>query len=374
MRKILFSVIACLCVSHISAGILTYIEDVSGPVKKIKVTSNQLGMLRDWVYWYDSAGRLTEFANYHDGKHEEGSCYVRQYTSNNEYTDYYYDANGIIAGSYRITYLDSIGNKLYSKRYKNDELWHMDSIVYNEHGKEIEYYSMHDGVLSLRYTYEYDSLGRMSVKHFVTLGDNAKDTYEYLSNGDYIKYHFDKNGKKSYLKYLFNAQGHIIKTVGSYEKSRFEKLDSYGNWTIWKESLDIPIGHYEYTYERKIEYYPPIETDTVYLSSEQLPEFPGGQKAMFQYIVDNVVYPFNARTMGIEGRTVCQFIVNKSGDLADIVVVKSSGNEELDQEALRVLETMPRWIPGRSAGQIVRVKYTVPVTFKIAEQPSTSDQ
>lgn len=108
------------------------------------------------------------------------------------------------------------------------------------------------------------------------------------------------------------------------------------------------------------------ENDTIYLSSEQLPEFPGGQQAMFQYIADNVEYPVFARMNGIQGRTICQFIVNKNGSLSDIKILKSSGNKELDEEAVNVIASMPKWIPGRSAGEIVRVKYTIPVTFKIA--------
>ena len=105
------------------------------------------------------------------------------------------------------------------------------------------------------------------------------------------------------------------------------------------------------------------ENDTIYLSSEQLPEFPGGQQAMFQYIADNVVYPESARINGIQGRTICQFVVNKSGSLSDIKILKSSGNNELDEEAVNVIASMPKWIPGRSAGEIVRVKYSVPITF-----------
>ena len=129
------------------------------------------------------------------------------------------------------------------------------------------------------------------------------------------------------------------------------------------------IWSFSRTLTRTIEYYSPEETDTVYLSSEQLPEFQGGQKAMFQYISDNVIYPMSARKNGTQGRAVCQFVVNKSGDLVDFVVVKSSGDASLDQEAVRVLSSMPKWIPGRSNGEIVRVKYTVPVTFKINEIP-----
>ena len=115
------------------------------------------------------------------------------------------------------------------------------------------------------------------------------------------------------------------------------------------------------------------ENDTIYLSSEQLPEFPGGQQAMFQYIADNVEYPVFARMNGIQGRTICQFVVNKSGSLSDIKILKSSGNNELDEEAVNVIASMPKWIPGRSAGEIVRVKYTIPVTFKIAAQVPTND-
>lgn len=369
MKKLfLLFTIVFLYITRVQAdGIKTYIEDVSGPVKKVTVTSKQAGMMRNWVYWYDTAGRLIEEAYLRDGKPDD-DCFVRQYMSNDSYADYFYNELGFIDGCYRLTQLDSLGNKTYSIRFKDGKLWTKDSIVYNEQGKGIECYSLKDSVLTLRYTYEYDSLGRLYARHFPRLGNKAMDKYEYLDNGNYIKYHYDKDGKKSYAKHIFNKQGIRVKVVESIaqQKLYFKKFDEHGNWTLWRHIFDSPMGQFDYTYERNIEYYAPEENDTVYLSAEQLPEFPGGQQLMFQYIVDNVKYPTEARIKGIQGRTVCQFVVNKSGELTDVKIVKSSGNIDLDNEAIRVICSMPKWKPGRSAGEIVRVKYTVPVTFKIA--------
>lgn len=107
------------------------------------------------------------------------------------------------------------------------------------------------------------------------------------------------------------------------------------------------------------------EADAVYMVVDKMPEFPGGQQDLFNYLTDNVKYPAEAARRGLEGRTICQFVVEKDGSITDVKVVKSSGSSLLDKEALRVLRRMPNWIPGTMKGKPVRVKYTVPVNFFI---------
>ena len=107
------------------------------------------------------------------------------------------------------------------------------------------------------------------------------------------------------------------------------------------------------------------EEDVVFVVVESMPEFPGGQPALFKYLSENVKYPVIAQENGIQGRVICQFVVNKDGSIVDVEVVRSGGDPSLDNEALRVVRSMPKWKPGKQRGKTVRVKYTVPVNFKL---------
>ena len=105
------------------------------------------------------------------------------------------------------------------------------------------------------------------------------------------------------------------------------------------------------------------EEEVVFVVVESMPEFPGGQQALFKYLSENVKYPVIAQENGIQGRVICQFVVNKDGSIVDVEVVRSGGDPSLDKEAVRVIKTMPKWKPGKQRGKPVRVKYTVPVNF-----------
>ena len=107
------------------------------------------------------------------------------------------------------------------------------------------------------------------------------------------------------------------------------------------------------------------EEEVVFVVVESMPEFPGGQQALFKYLSDNIKYPVIAQENGIQGRVICQFTVNKDGSIVDIEVVRSGGDPSLDKEAVRVIKTMPKWKPGKQRGKPVRVKFTVPVSFKL---------
>ena len=110
---------------------------------------------------------------------------------------------------------------------------------------------------------------------------------------------------------------------------------------------------------------PPKEEDSkVFDVVEQMPSFPGGQAALMQWLASNMSYPVIAAENGVQGRVIVQFVVEKDGSVSDVQVVKSV-DPSLDKEAKRVVSAMPRWIPGKQNGAAVRVKYTVPVTFKL---------
>ena len=107
------------------------------------------------------------------------------------------------------------------------------------------------------------------------------------------------------------------------------------------------------------------DEDVVFVIVEKMPEFPGGQQALWNFLANNVKYPVIAQESGIQGRAVCQFIVNRDGSITDVEVVKSAGDPSLDKEAVRVMKLMPKWKPGIQNGKIVRVKYTLPVNFRL---------
>lgn len=104
--------------------------------------------------------------------------------------------------------------------------------------------------------------------------------------------------------------------------------------------------------------------EEVFMVAEQMPEYPGGMKEMLKFLQDNLKYPENAMKNNVQGRVIVQFVVEKDGTPTEFKVLRSV-DPDLDAEALRVLQTMPKWKPGMQRGEVVRVKYTVPVSFKL---------
>jgi protein TonB len=109
----------------------------------------------------------------------------------------------------------------------------------------------------------------------------------------------------------------------------------------------------------------PEEEQQIFQVVEDMPEFPGGTQALLQYLKKNIKYPTICQEQGIQGRVVVQFVVNKDGSIVDPEVIKPI-NPYLDKEALRVVSTMPKWKPGEQRGKPVRVKFTLPVQFKLS--------
>ena len=98
---------------------------------------------------------------------------------------------------------------------------------------------------------------------------------------------------------------------------------------------------------------------------ESMPQFPGGEQSMMEYIKNNIIYPANAKDRGIQGRVFVQFVVEADGSISGVQVLR--GIEELNDEAIRVIKTMPRWLPGKQRGDAVRVRNSVPVQFRLNE-------
>ena len=151
---------------------------------------------------------------------------------------------------------------------------------------------------------------------------------------------------KKFLLFIFTALVSIIVTP-VYGQVKQRKMESQGEVLKAKEVIAS------------------VEEEKVFDIVEQMPEFPGGPQAMFEWLSQNVKYPAIAEENGVQGRVIVTFVVERDGSIADVRVVKSV-DPSLDKEAVRVVNSMPRWIPGKHKGSAVRVKYTAPVTFKLA--------
>ena len=148
-------------------------------------------------------------------------------------------------------------------------------------------------------------------------------------------------------------------------KSQDELLETttaIGAFTVEGNDETAEVKHVE---EKIAEPEPVKEEETkVFDVVEQMPSFPGGQGALMQWLSSNIKYPVIAAENGVQGRVIIQFVVEKDGSVSGVTVAKSV-DPSLDKEAQRVVKSMPKWIPGKQNGSAVRVKYTVPVTFKL---------
>ncbi len=154
-------------------------------------------------------------------------------------------------------------------------------------------------------------------------------------NGTLSSNEFYEDGKKHGKQYFYRENGDSL---------RVEK---------WEEG-DLIKGTW----------WDPENEKVLYTEYEEMPEFPGGKKALFDYLREHTEYPPEAEKNGVEGKVVVQFILKKTGEIEN-VKVKKSVSEALDQEAKRVIRNMPRWEPGRQQGAPVRVSYRLPILFKL---------
>ena len=143
-------------------------------------------------------------------------------------------------------------------------------------------------------------------------------------------------------------------------KSTLSELKLFGYLVITKKKPnETASGRYEYEYNI-------YENPQVYQAVEKMPEFPGGKQRLLDWVMKSIQYPAEAREMGIQGRVIVQFVVNKSGKAVEPVIVQSL-HHLLDDEAIRLIESMPRWKPGEEKGEPVRVKFTMPINFRLSE-------
>ncbi len=111
---------------------------------------------------------------------------------------------------------------------------------------------------------------------------------------------------------------------------------------------------------------PPMEEGApqIFDIVEEMPEFPGGQEAMFKFLAKSIVYPKEMVDAGVQGKVYVEFIVRQDGGITDPKVLRGVAGP-LDQEAIRVVKTMPKWMPGRQNGKPVDVRYRLPIMFQL---------
>ena len=105
-----------------------------------------------------------------------------------------------------------------------------------------------------------------------------------------------------------------------------------------------------------------MAADSIYDEVEEPPQYPGGAQALFRFIRDNMKYPDNAIKTKARGRVLVQFVVNEDGSLSQVTSTSTSSTA-LDKEAVRLVKSMPKWIPGKHEGKAVKTRYTLPIQF-----------
>jgi protein TonB len=136
------------------------------------------------------------------------------------------------------------------------------------------------------------------------------------------------------------------------------------------EVEDIEINA-EMDQNEVVEEYVPVEVEEeevveaeVFTIVEEMPSYPGGDMKMYEYLGKNIKYPQIARESGIQGRVFVNFVVEPDGSVSNVKVLRGIGGG-CDEEAIRVVKSMPKWKPGKQRGKAVRVSYTLPVVFKL---------
>lgn len=122
---------------------------------------------------------------------------------------------------------------------------------------------------------------------------------------------------------------------------------------------DVAMDEFQFVQEEE-----EIEEQHIFLVVENMPEFPGGEAAMYKFIGKNIEYPRMAKESGISGRVFVTFVVERDGSVTDVQILRGIGGG-CDEEAIRVIKMMPKWTPGKQRGKPVRVQYRMPIKFTL---------
>ena len=261
MKNLICVMLLSLCFAAIYAADETVINYAKGPVKQIIIANRYINCkyvlhntkVRREIYTYDSKGRLKDEIGYNDNKFLYR--YVYQY-SDSICMKYEYGPKRIIKGNYCRMRMDSAGNRITSETYINGKFFSADSTVYDEYGRKIEHYEIpsQQNTFALRFTFEYDSLGRLSKKRdFLYGGGMVICSVEYLPDGSFTEYHSDVVGQKRTFHYFVNEKGLLVEVQWeNSERTVYSDFDKYGNW-LKSERIRPEDG--TIVVDRVIEYY-----------------------------------------------------------------------------------------------------------------------
>ena len=149
----------------------------------------------------------------------------------------------------------------------------------------------------------------------------------------------------------------VVDSIKVEEQTQLMISDEQVATTVNKEAVEV-------VEQKQEEVEPEQKEEEVFVVVEEMPEFPGGVTALRKYLAESVKYPVIAQENGIQGKVYVNFVVNKDGSVSNAKVARGV-DPSLDQEALRVVSTLPKWKPGKQRGQPVRVSYTVPINFQL---------
>ena len=216
---------------------------------------------------------------------------------------------------------------------------------------------------------------KVSISPFEMLDDDGapmqlRDTIFYADDGSYVKFETSdgfqpETGEpcKKLTVTSYNADGTPRNNFFITETERRGDTSTYSiepftftlSEHLFEQLLDIATS----------------EEDTVYQIVEEMPQFPGGENALMEYVSKNVVYPEEAKEKEIQGRVFIGFVVEKDGSIGEVKVLRGIGGG-CDEEAVRVIKGMPKWKPGIQKGKPVRVSYQIPIYFKLDTPQKTN--
>ena len=233
-------------------------------------------------------------------------------------------------------------------------------------------------------------------------------SYEHGKDGRLAVSDYSSPDSKTHIVYEYDERGRVAKRINTIESTEIEetfgyqKEDGHGNWTerlihmsngisaietreitYWSDNVGEPIfeeeiipittsesdgvetdeinGETKYVPVNAIEEEDP---ERIFEVVEDMPDFPGGQATLMKFLKENIQYPAVAKENGVQGRVIVQFVVERDGTISNVKVARGV-EPNVNKEALRVVKSMPRWKPGTQRGKTVRVKFTVPVMFRL---------
>ena len=188
-----------------------------------------------------------------------------------------------------------------------------------------------------------------------------KDTVFYADDGSYVKFEtsnsFQPESGEPCKKLTITSYDADGNRRNNFFITETEKRGDTSTYTIEPFTLSVHL------FDQLLDI-ATSEEDTVYQIVDEMPKFPGGEQAMFKFISENVKYPQEAKDKNISGRVFVNFVVEKDGSVDEVKVLRSIGGG-CDEEAVRVVKSMPKWTPGKQKGKPVRVSYIIPFVFKL---------